>query len=98
MANDLFSKRRLGIDSFYLTPAEIEVLRLLGQGHDLSEVAQARCVSVFTVKAQLRHAHARTCARTTNQLVALVARADALGQLDQFANPRWPRRAAEQGT
>lgn len=92
-AGGLFQKRRLAITAAYLTPAELEILRLLGQGCDLAQVAQARYVSRNTVRNQLALARERMDFRTNHQLVALVARAEALGEIGQLANPRPPRRA-----
>jgi DNA-binding CsgD family transcriptional regulator/PAS domain-containing protein len=57
---------------YALTPAEIEVTLAVAAGLSLSEIADARRVSIETVRAQLKTAMAKCGARRQSDLVRLV--------------------------
>jgi DNA-binding CsgD family transcriptional regulator len=54
-----------------LTNAERETLTLLATGHTPADVAVARCVTLATVRSQIKSAKAKLEAKTTEHLVAL---------------------------
>jgi DNA-binding CsgD family transcriptional regulator len=68
---------RVAYDALGLTPAEHDVVRLLSEGLLLKEVAVRRYVGYCTVRKLLALARERTGARTSEQLCAMLARAEA---------------------
>jgi DNA-binding CsgD family transcriptional regulator len=63
---------------YALSPAEEQLLRRLLHGDGLSQVAANRCISIHTVRAQLKSLLRKTGRRTQAQLLALATRATAL--------------------
>jgi DNA-binding NarL/FixJ family response regulator len=61
-----------GVD---VTPRELEVLRLLGEGHDQNEIAQELSISPRTVATHIQRLLTKFGARSRAQLVALAYRA-----------------------
>jgi DNA-binding CsgD family transcriptional regulator len=59
-------------EAFELTPAEVCVLALLGQGCSLSEIAELRSVHLETVRNQCKRLLAKTRSRRQSELMKLV--------------------------
>lgn len=93
-------KFRYPLDCGYLTSAEHRIVKAYMQGASQADLARSIGRSKKTIQEQLRRARTRTGARTIHQLIAMVARADALrerGRSSNEANPAvggWGSRAA----
>lgn len=57
-----------------LTDRELEVLKLIADGHDTAGVAQALCLSILTVKNHLRNMFAKLGVRERTHAVAIALR------------------------
>lgn len=63
---------RILAELYRLTPAEIQLVELLLQGHSLEQATLALCVSINTVKSQLHHVFEKCAVHSQAELLQLL--------------------------